>query len=594
VSKIAKSPENIANEIITTLNVTCPGLSLQVGTVERKIVDAVAEAIAEAYVDNYLLGSLLDIDTKVGLELEQFVGIFGFGRTAGKQAQGVVTVKLGTASELDHQIPLGTTFYTKASVTSDGSPLYYAAKQAGVLVKGSYTVDIPVECTVAGVLGNVAPDSVAYVGTILGSSSVTNLAAMTGGTDDESDAALRARFKDTLMRNAAGTSDFYEALCQQNNTVARVKVIGPTVLERIQIEAPADALTLPVSADVKYTWPGSQSVFKSLGQPDEVFYFEGGDYTFTAGAVTPVLDRVESGDIVEGDILDVEYEYTPNCSRCRPASGITNKVDIFVDGQDPYQVTERTVITNTKLLSSSASPFWTSLFRRVGSTGDPQANNYFTRLSLTPLLKVPDVITQGSNVWERGVDYHVIMASNLYDNDQALLKGSPYEVAGIEWTSSGPGLGTELTLVYVYNRTPRILQAIMKEAKQICTDVLVHQADFTYIKPHLFVEYDRNYSIAATNTTIVGRLQTYFNYLGYGATITVSGMLLAVMQVIGVVNVKLIRTGDSGVTGDNHGLQLFDESTDITHYTVTDDDFKLNDNQLAQCLTPIIRRKPIL
>ncbi len=589
---MAKSPEDVSNEIITTLAVTCPGLSCQIGTVERKIIDAVAEAIAEAYVDNYLLGSLLDIDTKVGLELEQFVGIFGFGRMQGKQAQGVVTVTLSTKSELDYQIALGTNFYTKASVTGTGQPLYYSSKQAAVLVKGSFTVDIPVECTIPGVLGNVAPDSVAFVGTILGSSSVTNLAAMTGGVDAETDADLRQRFKDTLLRNAAGTSDFYEALCLQNNTVSRVKVFGPTTLDRLQIAAPTDTISLPVSADVKFTWPGSQSVFKSLGQPDEVFYFEGGDYTFASGSGTPGITRVPSGDIAEGDILDIEYEYTTRSSRNRPASGVFNKVDIFVNGVDPYQVTERTIVGATTLSASSASPFHVGKFRRVGSSGNPTAGNRFTRLSMVPLASFPNTITIGPTVYTRGTEYHIIAASNI-DSDQTLLKGSPYEVAGIEWTSAGPATNTELSLVYVYNRTPRILQSIIKTAKQVCTDVLVHQADWTYIRPHLNIEYDRNYSISTTNTTIAGRLQSYFTNLGYGATITVSGVLLSVMQVIGVVNAKLTLSSESGV-GSAYGMQAFDESADVAPFSTYTDDFRLNDNQLAQCLTPILRRKPIL
>src|SRR6478736_5386346 len=127
---MAKSPDTISSEIVSTLQVTCPGLSCQVGTVERKIIDAVAEAIAEAYVDNYLLGSLLDIDTKTGLELEQFVGIFGFGRMSGKQAQGVVTITLATASEVDYPIALGTQFFTKPSVIGTGQALYFSSKQA--------------------------------------------------------------------------------------------------------------------------------------------------------------------------------------------------------------------------------------------------------------------------------------------------------------------------------------------------------------------------------------------------------------------------------------------------------------------------------
>lgn len=591
MSPTSKSPDDISAEIRTTLKVTCPGLSCQIGTVERKIIDAVSEAIAEAYVDNYLLGSLLDIDTKGGLELEQFVGIFGFGRMQGRQAEGVVTVTLATASEADYPIALGTQFFTKPSVTGSSNPLYYTAKQATVLVAGTYTIDVPVQCSLPGVLGNVAPDSVSFLGTILGSSSVTNLSAMTGGVDPETDADLRQRFKDTLLRNAAGTSDFYEALCIQNNTCSKVKVFGPTTMERIQIAAPATSVTLPVSADVKYVWAGSQSVFKDLGQPTEVFYFDGTDYSFTSGSA-PTLTRDALGDIVTGDVLDVEYEYTTKSSRNQPQNGIYNKVDIFVDGVDPYQVTERTRVSSVTLSATSSSIYHTGKFRRVGSTGSPTAGNRFTRISMLPLASFPNTLTLGPNVYVRGTHYHVILASNV-DTDQTLLKGSPFEVAGIEWASGGPTTGTELDLVYVYNRTPRILQSIIRQSKQVCTDVLVHQADWTYIRPHLLIEYDRNFSIDATNVAIAGRLQSYFSNLGYGATVTMSGMLLSVMQVIGVVNAKVMASTEPGA-GSEYGLTAYDESSDATPFATYVDDFKLNDNQLAQILTPVLKRKPIL
>ena len=80
------------SDFAAVLAKTAPGFSLELGTPERKIVDAVAEAISEAYIDQYLVGSLMDIESKAGLELEQWVGIFGFGRLQGRKATGTVRV----------------------------------------------------------------------------------------------------------------------------------------------------------------------------------------------------------------------------------------------------------------------------------------------------------------------------------------------------------------------------------------------------------------------------------------------------------------------------------------------------------------------
>ena len=45
--------------------------------------------------------AVVDIESKAGLELEQFVGIFGFGRLQGRAATGVVRVELNTANAQD-------------------------------------------------------------------------------------------------------------------------------------------------------------------------------------------------------------------------------------------------------------------------------------------------------------------------------------------------------------------------------------------------------------------------------------------------------------------------------------------------------------
>ena len=123
---MSKTPADISAAIRATLALTIPGLSCEIGTPERKIIDAVSEAVSEAYIDQYLVGSLLDIDTKSGLELEQFVGIFGFGRLAGKRAQGTMRVTVNTASTQDQTFPAGTQFYTQPGIAGLSKTIYFS------------------------------------------------------------------------------------------------------------------------------------------------------------------------------------------------------------------------------------------------------------------------------------------------------------------------------------------------------------------------------------------------------------------------------------------------------------------------------------
>lgn len=146
----------MAREILAKLAITAPGFSLELGTPERKIVDAVAESISEAYIDQYLIGSLLDVESKAGLELEQWVGTFGFGRLQGRKSTGTVRVELKNSNPQDINLPVGSQFYTRQASPTTGGPLYFASTQAVVIPSGSYVVDVPVECTFVGTAGNLS------------------------------------------------------------------------------------------------------------------------------------------------------------------------------------------------------------------------------------------------------------------------------------------------------------------------------------------------------------------------------------------------------------------------------------------------------
>lgn len=604
---MAKTPDVVAKEILAKLAITAPGFSLELGTPERKIVDAVSEAISEAYIDQYLVGSLLDMESKAGLELEQFCGIFGFGRLQGRKSTGIVRIELNTANAQDINIPQGSQFYTRQSLPSSGNPLYFSSTQAVIIPAGSFIVDVPVECTVVGTSGNVPPDTIVYVGDILGATSVTNLQALTGGVDVEADDELRQRFKDTFLRSVVGTEDWYLSLCYQNKHVSKAACFGPIKKYSTQIEASTSLVSMDplIAADIRYAWDGDQhvSVFKNLGQQDETFYRRGVDYNWRSGP-DPALSCVSGGSLDAGTLVDLEFEYTTRSSRNDPANGITNKVDIYVNGSDPYTVTERTKIANTRLSSSSSDRLYAGSFLRVGSVEDPNpdSNNIFTRLGSTPVVSFPSIITLTSVVggtpitdnYVQGTDYHLIRsAPDVNATPTSLLAGSPYEIAGIEWMPNGPAVGTDLTVTYVYNRVPEILQAIMKTSKQVSTDVMVHQAGYQYIKVFLSVEYDRGLVVQQVNIAIEERLKAYFAGMPFGSWIEMSDLILAVHQVIGVDNVKITKSTDPGVQSQNYGVQTFADSTDINMLNggePYEEDFKLRDNQLPVFLGAVIRR----
>lgn len=580
---MTQSPDTIALAIIATINQTAPELSLATGTPERQIVDAVAQQISAAMISQYTTGGMLDINTKSGLELEQFVGIWGFGRLQGSAAQGTVIITVANLSSTATVIPLGSQFYTTVGLAGSSTTLYFASKQAVTVPAGQLTASIPCQCTSTGTAGNVPPDSITSQSAAIGASTVTNLQAFTGGVNVETDAALRQRFMDTMLRNISGTSDWYINLALQNNSVSRVAVYGPTTLYKMQIAVPASTLTLPVTANVKYAWPGMSSCFQNLGTSDEVFYSPIDDYAVSPGA-SPVFTTASTGALaaLTGHVVDLEFQYATKCSRNDPANGVTNKVDVFVDGTAPFSVTETTVVSSQTFSSSSASMFYTGNFERTGAgSGPPNVSSRFMRLGSVPIINFPSTITVGSAVYTEGTHYWLLKGTTV-------LRGSQREVSGLEWLSGGAPNGTQLVLNYTYNQVPQLLDAVTSTSKQICTDVLNHVADYQYITTCLTVEYSRNYAISTVNTAIAARLQIFYQTLGFGAPIILSQLIAGVQQVLGVNEVHVTTAAENAI----YGIRVTKASADVFSGTPITTDFVLNDNQLAVYQNTICLQAP--
>jgi uncharacterized phage protein gp47/JayE len=570
---------------LATLAQTAPQLSCATGTPERHLIDACATQISAAYVSQYLTGGMMDINTMSGLQLDQFVGIFGFGRLQGTAATGTITLTMSNTSATNISIPSGSQFYTTPGLAGVTTTLYYSSTQAVVLTAGSATVSIPVQCTSTGTTGNVPPDSISSQSAAVGASTVTNLAAMTGGTNAETDSQLRQRFMSTLLRNIAGTSDWFINLALQNNNVARAVVYGPVSLYSTQIAVPESTLTLDVTSDVKYVWPGGTSCFNNLGTSSEVFYSPTDDYSLSSGA-SPVFTTEGGGALASltGDVVNLEFQYTTQSSRNNPAASppVTNKVDIFVDGSGPFAVTETCVVSSTTFSTSSSAALYTGNFERVGPGGTPTSTNRFMRLGNVPIITFPSTITVGATVYTQNTHYWLVQ-------DTTTNQGSQLETSGIEWASSGPSNGTQLVLNYTYNQVPQLLDAVMNSSKQICTDVLNHVADYQYITTCLTVEYSRNYAISTTNTGIVNRMQIFYQTLGFGNPVIFSQLEAACQQVLGVNEVHVTTEAENA---DDYGIQVFNHSTDAEPAATYTTDFVLNDNQLSVYQNTIMLQAP--
>lgn len=228
------TPNEASARMIRALSVAEPDLDTSVGTPVRKIIDVFAEAIAEHSVDTHLLSYQYDIDTRRGADLDAWVAMFGFARRAARVASGTVVLQRTRALDANIRIPSGTQMSTSKG---SGTPVVVQTTGTAVFPRNAYSIEVPVRAIVGGTAGNVAAGAINRLLTsVSGVQTVTNPAALTGGSNAESDKQLRQRFKRTLFRNLAGTEDMFLAVALDDIDVVSARIFGPTTAfqERIQ------------------------------------------------------------------------------------------------------------------------------------------------------------------------------------------------------------------------------------------------------------------------------------------------------------------------------------------------------------------------
>jgi uncharacterized phage protein gp47/JayE len=283
---MARSSSEISQIIRARLKVLDPDISAESGTPERKIIDTVAETIAEAEMDQFVLNYQFDIDTKVGSDLDSFVSLFGFGRQAGRQSTGTVTLSRNSPATTDILIPIATQVVKPATTVSPA--VVYLTTSSVTLYTGTTSVDVPIQAADPGEAGNAPSNSITSFasGDAFGISDITNALATSGGAAAESDEELRVRFKNTIFRNVSGTRDQFLALATASRFTKKANVIGPMsrFSEYIQIPSGLTASTqLGTQGLAKYIY--NYDYFLSNGDPgNEIFYAPSGDYTLT---ITP-------------------------------------------------------------------------------------------------------------------------------------------------------------------------------------------------------------------------------------------------------------------------------------------------------------------
>lgn len=592
---MATTQADIASQIKAALAVSIPELDTSVGTPMAKITDAFAATVADAYVDNQLQTYTYDIDSKTDADLDSFCQLFGIARLPAKRASGTVTFTRGTDNtDSIVFIPIN---YQITSSTDTG--IIFQTVTGATMDVGVTSVSVPVQAVDAGPAGNIGPNLINNMsGPITGVASVTNLSATSGGTDQETDSALRARWKATVFRSMAGTEDMFLGIALNDADCFAAKVVTATKLVREQIQVASGSATSTVN-DAKYVFGTPVSFGTDID--NGVVFVPGHDYTFNA-TIPPTVTVNSSAVIPDGTIADLEYEYTPTSSRSDPSSAILNRIDVWCAGSRPVSAQQSMVFRNTKTFAASGTYNLNNYVRPDGS--HPTSGNIFLPLAFGPILTLSPTIVVGSTTYglataanpmgtvTGGVTYaYQIVHDNTADG------WSPSSSFGLEWNAANAPVNNSTFTVgvdgaYTYNEVPLSVQREIDSWRLAGTDAKAHQATSVLLRFSLAVMYDRIAYPPQVNQAMDAALSGWLNSLGLNSVVQVSDVLQVLHNVPGVDNVRFLNGSDwpGWTSGTSNSFQvgiqqLSSTGTVLTSYVDTTGrpkDIVLTDSQVPQ------------
>ena len=316
------------------LSVYDPTWDVSVGSATYKILESVANEIANANNNTVLQNYSYNVNTKANSDLDAFCNLFGVYRQLGKRASGVVTFyTTGTASSTTI-IPVGTQVAVPVNGNNNASAIYFSTTVPQVIPAGGVSVDVPVVATIPGTIGNVPANTITtVVSPITNITTINNNTGTAGGTDPESDAALRNRWTNTAFNNTTGTYGKYVVTALQDNNVGRANAIGAQTYwdEQTQVQAVVSGGTTNGVTFLLVAYSGMTNVISG---------------TTFSGAQTVVASSgflaSTSGYVVASGLQSLINAYAPGYNITVSASPSTNTIsggiNLSLNTASPYRL----------------------------------------------------------------------------------------------------------------------------------------------------------------------------------------------------------------------------------------------------------------
>lgn len=288
---------------------------------------------------------------------------------------------------------------------------------------------------------------------------------------------------------------------------------------------------------------------------------------YSAG-YAPVVTTIDAVAAPDG-IYELEFEYLPAASRNDPPNGVTNRVDVYVNGTRATEATETVVFRTARVFTDNPTdPLYRGNFRRT-TDAQPTLGNYFVQFAFTPVIDpaTTNTIVIGVNTYTEGTDFFLI--NDVSENGQ-----TPHSLSGIEWKSAAnggvnvPADATIFTAEYTFNAIPSDVETAVRSWRLITTDVRVHHARPILLNLHLAMILAPGYSAVSIQPDVQAALSDYIDGVGFNGVVQVSDLLEVAHGVPGVDAVRFLTNADDAT---EYAIQEVDSLGNVlrTHATTT-------------------------
>jgi len=242
-----------------------------------------------------------DINTWISERLDAYVDDFGITRSAGTAASGTIRLYLYDATPVSWststEFTSKTTSYLATSSITNIIPILDSTT-------GLYYVDVPVEASVTGSSGNAVVGAVTGMTTKPSNFSYcSNVSAISGGTDEETDLNLISRCQEVKTQRVGGSKAYLEGLAEEQTFVDDVITIDTDDPENdIYVGSVCDVFSQFTGEDLEVVeeniyWPGEAD-----NPNEEIFTFVPKNQPLSEN-FTPTLFRYAVGSSTEVQIV---------------------------------------------------------------------------------------------------------------------------------------------------------------------------------------------------------------------------------------------------------------------------------------------------